>query len=166
MLKNPPKPTPAQLARIEELHRESNAALRRQEESWERSDTDGFLSQWANGMTASLNREKINLLRNGGYAQFPVLVHNGEVISTNIVTFPHPKFEWQTVQRWRLNDEAMHLAEGRRFIPVGKRSTIQRKFGFVEDTRWFPAVARIMGSGTGLSGCANAYVGVAKRDLR
>jgi len=165
MLKEHPAPTAAQLAKIEQLEQEAKDALRRQEESWERSDTDGFLSQWANGMTASLNRRKIEVLRCGGYAQFWVLVHEatGTVIATESVTFSLRDQPWIKNTKWRVEDEHLHLTNGRKWIPVqrgDKPGRIAKSFGLVEDQRWFRAEAKIMGSGTGLSGCANAFVGV------
>jgi hypothetical protein len=42
-------------------------------ESWERSDTDGFLSQWASGLTAAEKRMKADLLDAGGVSTFPGL---------------------------------------------------------------------------------------------
>lgn len=165
MLKEHPAPTAAQLAQIDKLEQEAKDALRRQEESWERSDTDGFLSQWANGMTASLNRRKIEVLKTGGYAQFWVLVHaeTGTVIATESVTFSVRDMPWVKNTKWRVENEHLQFTAGRKWIPVqrgDKPGRIAKSFGLVEEQRWFPARAAIMGSGTGLSGCANAYVGV------
>lgn len=163
MLKEHPAPTEAQLKQIEGLEQEAKDALRRQEESWERSDTDGFLSQWANGMTASLNRRKIEVLKAGGYAQFWVLCHGDTVISSESVTFSLHDQPWIKTTKWKVENEHLHITNGRKWIPVqrgDKPGRIAKSFGLHEEQRWFKAEARIMGSGTGLSGCANAYVGV------
>jgi hypothetical protein len=161
--KTAPKPTAEQIAKIESLEAEAVRALRLKEESWERSDTDGFLSQWANGMTADLNRKKIAILRNGGYARFPVLVDaDGKVIATKIYSFANP-YNYGTDYRWRLPAEVEAKA-GRRWVPTGSKSRILKQLGLKEESRWFPAYAAIGGSGKGLSGCASAYVGVFQKE--
>ena len=53
-------------------------AYDRAEESWQRSDTDGFLSQWASGITGDLHRAQADLLDNGGKSTFAGLCrHDG-----------------------------------------------------------------------------------------
>jgi len=42
-------------------------------DSFERCDTDGFVSQWASGLTAQQKRMEANLIENGGLAEFPQL---------------------------------------------------------------------------------------------
>jgi hypothetical protein len=154
MLKEAPAPTEAQLAAINKFEEDAKECLRRVEESWERSDTDGFLSQWANDITARLDRQKIEILKNGGYAQFPVLCdEEGNVICYKIYTF-QDKFSYSYNRFWKVDKEKY----GRRWIPIGKKSRIQKQLKLHEETRWMPAYAYIGGSGTGLSGCANAFV--------
>lgn len=162
-----PAPTEAQLKKIEQLEQEAKDALRREEDSFQRCDTDGFLSQWANRMTADLNRKKIELLKNGGYHQFPVLVDTktGEVVADHMYTFQDkfaPEWTGSVVKRWKVHAEVY----GKTWIPVGSKSRIQKKLGLHEEYRWFPAYAEITTGGrksTGLSGCANAFVGVFKK---
>lgn len=43
--------------------------IRREQESWERSDTDGFLSQWASNSMARTYRTLARLAANGGDVQ-------------------------------------------------------------------------------------------------
>jgi hypothetical protein len=43
------------------------------QESWERSDTDGFMSQWASGLTAARERLQADIIEDGGRAMFPAL---------------------------------------------------------------------------------------------
>lgn len=163
-LTSPPAPTEAQLAKIEALEREAADARRRSQESFDRCDTDGFLSQWANDMTASLNRRKVEILRNGGYASFPVLVHiaSGRVIADTTCTFSVKDMPWVHNTKWRVENEFLDLTGGKRWIPFGSRSRIQKQLGLRQEYRWFPAYASIgVPEGqrsTGLSGCANARV--------
>ena len=43
------------------------------EDSWERSDTDGFLSQWAGSQMSSMYHELAKVAENGGRAEIPWL---------------------------------------------------------------------------------------------
>jgi hypothetical protein len=170
-LNEAPAPTAEQLAQIEALDASRKRDLEIKEESFQRSDTDGFLSQWASGINADLSREKANLLKTGGYSQFPVLCDaEGKVLAEKVYRFAD-KFrpdQWNApmVRRWKLSDEDA-AKYGRKWIPVAgyKASRIQKQLGLHEESRWFPAVAKITTGGrksTGLSGCANAFVAVFK----
>lgn len=154
MLKEAPKPTAEQLALIDKLEKEADACRKREQESFERSDTDGFLSQWAMSMSARKADLQIEILKNGGHAQFLVLVDKDDnVVSTEMVSFKN-KYTFSYDTFWKVDKDRY----GRRWIPIGRRSRIQKQLGLREDHRWFPAYAAIAGSGTGLSGCASAYV--------
>jgi hypothetical protein len=160
-----PKPTAAQLEKIEQLQKQASDALRRKEESWERSDTDGFLSQWANGMTAQLNDAKVAILKNGGYARFRVLCDgDGNVVATKIYHFTN-SYSFAPESKWRLPDS---LADGlgRKWIPTGDKSRVQKQLGLHEESRWFPAYAEITGGGKGLGGAASCYVGTFQKTDR
>ena len=164
-----PVPTADQLAQAERLEQEAKDNRRRSAESFDRCDTDGFLSQWALDIGADLNRRKAELLRDGGFAQFPVLCDAaGNVIATRVYKFPDKySFSGGYVRRWRLPDELAAKA-GRKWIPVRDigESRIQKQLGLHEEDRWFPAYAKITTGGRndrGLSGCANAFVGVFKQ---
>jgi hypothetical protein len=117
-------------------------------------------------MTASLNREKVAILKNGGYATFPVLVHkeSGEIISLKTYTFPNKQAPWTSNTVWRVDDKYRHLTMGRIWIPFGRKSRVQKQLGLTEENRWFPAYAKIGvpdgAKATGLSGCANAIIRV------
>lgn len=164
-----PDPTPEMLAEADRLLAEGKEAMRRRQESWERSDTDGFLSQWAHGMTDELNRRKAEILRDGGCSLFRCLIDakTGEVLADRVHSFPNRDFPWQVDRRWRL-PEGRAAAAGRRWVPVGERSRVQRSLGLVEAWQWLPAYAKLTvpagARSTGLSGCANAYVGTFRRD--
>ena len=163
-----PEPTAKQLECAGKLEADAVAARQRAEESFQRCDTDGFLSQWACSIGADKDRENARVLRNGGYDRFPVLVDaDGTVVSETIRRFPHPRFDWRTVEKWQVNDP--HVARlGRRWVPVGSRSRIQKELKLQEEDRWYPAVAIITtgnATSTGLAGAANAYVTTVKRSV-
>ena len=166
-----PVPTEAQLNEAKELRDSARRARINAEESFQRCDTDGFLSQWASQIGAQKDEANARLLEEaGGYAQFSVLVYNGEVVADKIYEFAN-KFRpdyWNNPidYKWRLPNE---LAEklGRKWIPEGSKSKVQKALGLHEEQRWFPAKAIITTGhrkSTGLSGAANAYVAVVKRE--
>ena len=164
-----PTPTEAQKAKAAELRGENKRKLQAEEESFQRSDTDGFLSQWALSIGANKDRENARILDNGGCATFPVLVFEGEDLAHKLYEFAdrHAPNQWDNpvVYRWRLPDA---LAErlGRKWIPTGSKSRLQKQLGLKEELRWFPAVAIITcgrRKSTGLAGAANAYVAVVKK---
>lgn len=164
-----PTPTAEQLQRAKELREDSQRCLQSAEESFQRSDTDGFLSQWASTIQAQKNDANARLLEEaGGYAKFPVLVYEGRVVAEKVYEFADkfaPSWSGATIYRWKLPAD---LADklGRKWIPQGSKSKIQKQLGLTEEYRWFPAVAIITTGNrksTGLAGAANAYVTVVKR---
>ena len=135
----------------EELREQAAESDRKAAESWERSDTDGFLSQWAHGITADMHRRNAELLEAGGRARFPAL------FTTSGDWVPARRIEGTYGPRWQVLTET-----GR---PTGtflayrpKRRDTLAKHGYVEGIVERPAVAAILGSGRGLSGAASCYV--------
>jgi hypothetical protein len=163
-----PAPSAEHLAAIAKAEQEAKDQRARAEESFQRSDTDGFLSQWASNIGAELNDEKVKLWRNGGWAQFAVLVYQGKVIATKVWEFPDTfaPDQWNNPMKrmWRVPDELVGTI-GRKWIPYGEGSRVQKKLGLSQERRWMKAEAKITTGGrksTGLSGCANAFVAVFK----
>lgn len=158
-----PKVTADQMNQIAENIARMNANTKAREESFVRCDTDGFVSQFG----YQLDNEKIavenEILENGGCAEFPVLVYDGKVVATKIYEFKNENSPYANAinRMWRLPDELAEVM-GRKWVPVGKKSRIQKKLGLTEETRWFPAEAYIAGNGRGFSGMASAWVGVRK----
>ena len=65
----------------ESLRADANRLDREAVESFERCDTDGFLSQWAKGITAEKKRMEADLLENDGLAEIACLVDDrGEIL--------------------------------------------------------------------------------------
>lgn len=147
-----PKATQAQKDLAAKLRKEVQDCYRAKEESFQRSDTDGFLSQWASGMSARVADRKAEILDNGGYAPTPGLFEGDRIVKAKIID---SKFG----QCWLLAEEEQ-AKFGTVFVPVayGKVSRKQKKFGLHEKTIYQPAWVKVDGKGTGLSGCASAYV--------
>jgi hypothetical protein len=120
-------------------------------DSFERCDTDGFVSQWAHGLTAQKARLQAEIDENGGVYPFEVLIDADG----------HRKVDAKLIDGrygacWLLSDEE-ETQFGRRFIPFagdGGKSRIQKQLGLYEDFEDAPAKAIITGKGTGLSGSA------------
>lgn len=128
-------------------------------DSFDRCDTDGFLSQWSSGLNAQLCRAKAEIAENGGVMPFEVLleVDNGNRrVNAKLVN-------GQFGAVWLLS-EAEEGYFGRKFIPFAGngKSRIQKQLGLSEDWEDAPAAARITGRGTGLSG--NAWVEIYRTD--
>jgi hypothetical protein len=164
-----PEPTAVQLAEADKLDAQAAEARKRAEDSFQRCDTDGFLSQWASSMTSDLNRRKAEILRNGGCSQFPLLVEKatGRVVATRVHTFQNRFAEWKNDHVWRIEDPADVARLGRRWVPRSylRESRVQKALGLEERTFWMPAYAKVTTGGrkaTGLSGCANAFVATFK----
>lgn len=81
-----PVGTPEQLAKAARLRSEARENLRQREESWERSDTDGFLSQWASGCMARLRETQAELLEAGEVSEFPALFDlDGNMVAAKLI---------------------------------------------------------------------------------
>lgn len=132
-------------------------AHRRSEESFQRCDTDGFLSQWASDITGRQYSMQAEIAEAGGRAPFSGLYDGDRRVAARLIEQPKFNAPWITIYVWRLRaDEA--ATYGRRFVPSGRNSRVQRQLGLCERRELAPAMAAIGGRGKGLSGCASAYV--------
>lgn len=145
-------------AEAERLREEAAQHERNRQESWERSDTDGFLSQWASGLNAQLAREKADLLDAGGISTFPALYdrETGKRVKAKIVQVAdrYSYVEGAKKPLWLVLDSA---DEAVYWLPAykgdSKRSKLY-KLGFEERDEEAPAAAKMDGRGRGLSGTA------------
>lgn len=136
----------------------SEASHRRSAESFERSDTDGFLSQYCSDLTGRLERRLAEICDNEGRDTFKGLYDGDRRVAARMMTFANKFAGYGTVTKWLLHDDEAERY-GRKWIPVGKRSRIQKELGLSERWELAPAWAKVMGSGTGLSGLASCYIG-------
>ena len=150
------------MAKTATQHRQdaSDAELRKSE-SIERSDTDGFLSQWANGITADLARARAKVADNDGKAEFRGLfTEDGTRVEAKIIINRWNQSSWMLTRK----AEAEH---GRRFIPACKSrgtSRIQKALKLHEEQEMANALAVTTGSGTGLAGACSVHVTVVRTD--
>jgi len=79
--KKKPMTTPATTLRAEAAQHEQDAA-----DSFERCDTDGFMSQWASGCNAAKKRLQADIEDNGGKAEVPALFDlDGNLIPAKLI---------------------------------------------------------------------------------
>lgn len=142
--------------KADELRAEAAQMDAKAEESFQRCDTDGFLSQWALGIGAQKNRLQAGIEEAGGVSEFAALfdVETGERVAAKLI-------DGRFGLCWALCDEAGEfIGEFVKAFP--KRETTMAKKGFREGHEMAPARAVIRGSGTGLSG--NAWACIVRLD--
>ena len=127
---------------------------KRAADSFERCDTDGFISQWADGIEASRLRYAAEIVENGGTSEFMALFTlDGQYVPAR--RCQSDRYGWGDY--WMvLDDEGKATGKFVTCCPT-RRSTIAKK-GYVEGYVREPAKAVIQGSGHGLSGNAWAAV--------
>jgi hypothetical protein len=133
---------------------EAAADRKRREDSWNRSDTDGFLSQWGSDLSARLSNAKADLLDNDRLAKFSGLFEGDRRVKAREI---RTKFG----SSWLLHEDEVDLIDrrGKVFLPWGPRSRIHKELGLSVRTELAPAWACFGGGeGKGLSGCHNVHV--------
>ena len=130
------------------LREEASADLEKAQESFERCDTDGFLSQWALGLGSQKKSAQAKILENGGKSEFLGLY---DAVGTRV---PAKLIRGKFGPVWLLRDD-VEKSFGRKFIPSSHgASRIQKALGLKELAEIAPARAIITGTGHGLSGRA------------
>jgi len=134
-----------------QLEQQAAGYLENANESFERCDTDGFVSQWAAGINADVCRASARIASNGGLDVFKGLYSGNTRVRAKIVNG-----QYGTV--WLIDDCDQSLTGGRTFIPVGARSKVQRELGLSERAELAPASVGTAGSGRGLAGASSVRV--------
>lgn len=135
--------------RAASLRAESARREREKQESFERCDTDGFLSQYSLGLSAERDRMQATICDNHGKSSFCGLYQGDRrVKARQIMT----KFG----SCWLLHEDEKDLIakRGKPFLPNDLRgnSKIHRQLGVKERPEWDWAWAKFEGRGRGLSG--------------
>jgi hypothetical protein len=141
-----------------EDHRAAAAeSARRRAESYDRCDTDGFVSQWASGLLDQEHQAWADLLDNGGKTRMRVLMNlDGTVASTHLGYGKYGAY-------WVLNDAAA-TRYGKRFFSESEAGSAARRRkthaakGFTFGTIEVDGYVTTSGSGTGLSGATSVRV--------
>lgn len=121
-------------------------------DSFDRCDTDGFLSQWASGLVAQEQRREAQIVADGGKALFPALFTlDGTPVPARLV---QTRYGTKFAVFANDIDAVTHGANIVAWVdPFVADKTLARKGYKVADV-WAPAKATLAGRGHGLSGSA------------
>jgi hypothetical protein len=150
-----------QLEKEQEAEWKASEHFRSAEESFDRCDTDGFLTQWAHGLNGRLEKRKAELARNGGMATFRGLYdrETGERVAAKLI-------EGRYGYCWAFCDADGNFTG--RFLGDSKGTPRSRMYreGFESRTEDAPANAVLQGAkgATGLSGAHTVGVVVYRTD--
>lgn len=132
----------------DKLREKAREAYRRSAESFERSDTDGFLSQWASDLTGRKYQIEAELVENGGKSEFRGLFNeDGQRIRAKLVKgrdyWGNPEQKWIVLNE---QDQVMHWVN----IPSNTEEPSKRskmgQLGLHEEWEMAPARAEIIGT--------------------
>lgn len=130
----------------------ANAAANAAAESFDRCDTDGFVSQHSHMLRARLERARAIITDDGGRAVFVGLYDGDRRVAARIIDTKYG-------DAWLL-DDAEADRYGRRFVPTGERSRVQRELGLAERDEWDTAGADYAApaGARGFSGLGQVYI--------
>jgi hypothetical protein len=131
------------------------------QDSFERCDTDGFLSQWASGITAEQYEKQAQIVDNGGVWEFPALFNLDGTRARAKLIRHYNKFSYSWDEVWSFYDMNNRFI-GKFITAFPKRASTMEKKGYREGYEDAPAKATILGSGYGLSG--NAWAAIVRTD--
>tara|TARA_R110000803_G_scaffold197408_1_gene260931 strand:+ start:29 stop:550 length:522 start_codon:yes stop_codon:yes gene_type:complete len=117
-----------------ELIQSSELKHKRKEESFQRCDTDGFLTQAIDGQSANIDRANADICKKFGKSYFIGLYHNDKrVKAKEIVVKCQYSFSYKTL--WLLHDDERAKFNNRKFLPCNHKygkSKILNQFGLKE----------------------------------
>lgn len=133
----------------------ANAAAKRGQDSWERSDTDGSLTQWASGIRAEHHRMEAELIENGGKTEFSALFDkDGNMVPAKRVNMPDRFNPGRTKTAWAVlsdpNDPSSPVKEWINESSSGNMKTQEAylaKKGYTMGTVRVPAYVADRGDG-------------------
>ena len=133
----------------DEYAAEAQRYAQQREDSFARCDTDGFLSQWADGLSSGEARAKVEIMKNGGRSDFAGLYEGDRRVRAKVI---HTQFGTS----WMLHDSERALIQkrGKKFLPCGEASRVLKKLGLAQRMEMDTAWVKIDGEGYGLSGRA------------
>lgn len=141
-----PAPTAENKAAAEVLRAKALAQRQAKEESFDRSDTDGFLSQWAHGLCAQRDDLQAIVVENGGRSSFPALFDlQGRLVAAKLIHI-QSKFHRGTDTMWGIlakDDPTSAVVKWVKAFPA-RTSTLEKK-GYREGQVFAKAKADLVG---------------------
>lgn len=126
------------MATPQELRAEAARHDREARDSFDRCDTDGFLSQWASGLTARQRRLEADLLERGNTSEFHALFTlDGEWVPAQVIDNRYGR-AWMLLDR-----NGNRTGEYAPYLPA--RRTTMTKRGLLEGTVVRPAKVKMVG---------------------
>lgn len=135
----------------EELRDRATAHGVKAAESFDRCDTDGFVSQWADGIMGDVDRLAAKIMQDNGYHRFPALYDStGALVNAWEV---ENRYGWS----WKITnpDGSVSWFNESRAQNWRNRLAANARKGFFVGSVMLPARATTGGGGKGLSGAAN-----------
>lgn len=115
------------------------------ERSFEQSDTDGFLSQRASDIMALRYERAAEILEAGNTALFNGLYEGERRVAARVI-------QGQFGDSWLL-DDAEAAKFGRKFVPMGNTSRVQKQLGLSQRKETAPAAISIRTGDVYRTGC-------------
>ncbi len=123
---------------------------------FERSDTDGFVSQWATDITARQERAEADLVEAGGVAEFEALFDlDGNPVPAKKIDAKYGPC-WAILDGWDWD----HSAYTGEFVSCAKQQSTYERKGYRVGKVMAPAKVILAGGGRGIAGAASLYVAV------
>jgi hypothetical protein len=143
----------------EELRKEAAQDRQDAADCFERSDTDGFVSQWASGMTAQLKDVQAKIAEYDGYARFRRVrleTVDGKATDARLVKTRYGL-------KWRLDSADEWVTP----FPARERTMLRKGYREVYDYALAPAKAFLHAppGARGMGGATSVYVKVLRADL-
>jgi hypothetical protein len=124
----------------------------RVQQSWKRSDTDGFMSQWVGDLTARMYELQAKILEEGGTAEFPALFDlKGNLIAAKLVS-TYDKYSHTHVSKWAILASDDPNSEVIMWIKLSEAQDDERRIvnnaykGYYEGVVIAPAAADMIGA--------------------
>jgi len=145
-------------AQVEALKAEAAEHLRKREESFDRCDTDGFLSQWAHGISSSRDQLAATVAEQGFTSEFPGLFDlQGNLVAAKLISVAS-RYHYGKDLKWGvLATDDPHSAVTAWITAHPARQSTMEKKGYREGTVRAPAKADIVGE-------KNAYATIVRLD--
>lgn len=148
----------------EEWRAKAAAAENNAAESFERCDTDGFVTQWASGVTASQYRLQAEITENGGWELQALFDLDGNLLAAKELETAYG-WSWGILEN---DDPSSRIVKwfnpSKAATPEKRRVNNAKKGIYVGTIKTDKVKAELGGSGTGLSGALSVRAYVRRTD--
>lgn len=138
-----------------EYRNEQARHIQEEHDSFERCDTDGFISQHCSSLNGRLAGVRADIIENDGKSIFVGLYQGDRRVVAKII-------ETKFGSAWLLDDSEAEIinSRGKKFLPTGSKSRVLSALGLKERKELAPAWACHSGEGRGFSGLSSVRISV------